>query len=290
MSNNIDNNFQRSFRKSGFPLESETTNSLSRYFQIQGRPTFLDLDEGKSRDGDILAIEIFPTTLDLNSKRMVAQLTLSVECKSLPDHGWIFTEGKITQNFWCFSLIRGVNNIDENLKPKNTLNELTGTNSFLELIDHDKPKGELKTNRQTTNIHEATLSLIKLTRHVANEDLRQAKTLYRYYNKENEIKFFKIYQPVIVFNGNLYLKRMSTEKIERTKYLQLTRQYKTKAYDEDVTIHVVSAENIQEYLNIIRSYYMTSSTYIIENQYNITERVKEDLIHWNDFDPFKMTV
>lgn len=180
--------------------------------------------------------------------------------------------------------------IEENLKPENPLNELVGTNSFFEAIADNKPKNELKTNKQTNNIHDASLKLIKLTRHLINEDLRQAKILYRDFSKANEITFLKIYQPIIVFNGNLYLKKMNMEKITRTKYLQLRRQYKTVAYDEDVTIHIVASEHIEEYLKIVGSYYMSGGAYILENQSSITERVKEDLIHWDDFNPFKINI
>ena len=104
MNNDIDNNFQRSFNRSGNALELQITNELSTYFQIQNQPTFLDLDEGKSRDGDILAKENFPSVSKLNSKKqnklMTAQLVLTIKFKSLPDHGWIFTEGEMNQFFW----------------------------------------------------------------------------------------------------------------------------------------------------------------------------------------------
>ena len=103
----------------------------------------------------------------------------------------------------------------------------------------------------------------------------------------NEVIFFKIYQPVIVFDGNLYLKRWNAEKIMNVKYLQFERQYKTNAYDEDVTIHVVSNKHIQEYVNLIRSYYMIGSSYILENQHDITKIVKANLIRRDDFNPFK---
>lgn len=71
------------------------------------------------------------------------------------------------------------------------------------------------------------------------------------------------------------------------KYLQLERRYKTNSYDEDVTIHVVSSKHIQEYLNLIRTYYMTGSKYILEHQKRIQEIVRENLIRWDDFNPFK---
>src|SRR5712691_6161594 len=132
MTSETNDNFERLFQRSGNTLELHTSNTLSKYFQIQDRPTFFDLDEGKSRDGDILAKETFPSALGTNSKHMVGQLILTVECKSLPDHGWIFTQGKINQDFWYFSLIREGNDFQENLMPKQPLNELIGTSSFLE--------------------------------------------------------------------------------------------------------------------------------------------------------------
>ena len=272
-------------------LELQTTNELSPYFQIQNQPTFLDLDEGKSRDGDILAKENFPSISKLNSnkqnKLVTAQLILTIECKCLPDHGWIFTEGEINQFFWYFSLIRGKDDFQEILTPKTALDELRGASTFLERIADRKVEKQSKSNQRTNNIHDSSFKLIKLTRGLIEEDKSQAKILYQSWNNVNEIAFFKIYQPVIVFNGNLYLQKRNVEKIMTVKYLQLERRYKTNAYDEDVTIHVVSSKHIQQYLNLIRSYYMTGSKYILEHQKRITEIVKQNLIHWDDFNPFK---
>ena len=259
MTSETDDN-QRLFQRSGNSLELHATNALSKYFHIEDRPTFFDLDEGKSREGDILARETFPSALGTNSKHVVGQLILTVECKSLRDHGWIFTQG-----FRYFSLIRDSNDFQEYLMPKEPLNELVGTSSFLERIIDTKPKDQIRTNNQTNNIHDGSLKLIKLTRDLINEDKKQAKILYRSHTITNEIVFFKIYQPLIVFDGNLYVKKMDMPKISRTKYLQLRRQYKTKAYSEDVMIHVVSSNHLEEYLSLIRAYYMIGARYIFEN-------------------------
>jgi hypothetical protein len=80
MDNGVDDFFQKSFRKSGASSEIETTNKLSTYFDVQSRPSFIDLDAGKSREGDIVAKEIFPSESKLDStKHMLAQLILTVE-------------------------------------------------------------------------------------------------------------------------------------------------------------------------------------------------------------------
>ena len=102
-------------------MESSISNILSQNFDVQFQPVFHDLDEGKSREGDILA-KIFPNISDIDSnKTLIAQLILPIECKNLSDHGWIFTEAKITQYQWYFTLIRSRTDILENLGPMTPL-------------------------------------------------------------------------------------------------------------------------------------------------------------------------
>lgn len=133
----------------------------------------------------------------------------------------------------------------------------------MERIAERKVGNQSKSNQRSNNIHDSSVKLIKLTTGLIEEDKTEAKMLYQSWNNVNQINFFKIYQPVIVFTGSLYLQKRNVEKIMSVKYLQFERRYKTNAYDEDVTIHVVSSKYIQEYLNVIRTYYMTGCKYIL---------------------------
>jgi hypothetical protein len=81
----------------------------------------------------------------------------------------------------------------------------------LERIANANSGHQFKTNEQTNNIHDSSLKVIKLTRHLINQDKAQAKTLYRYYNSAKEIPFLKIYQPLIIFEGKLYVKKANEE-------------------------------------------------------------------------------
>jgi hypothetical protein len=291
MTDDIDDFFQNSYLESGSSLESDMGKILSQNFDVHFQPVFHDLDEGKSREGDILAKEIFPNIADIKpNKPIIGQLIIPIECKNLPDHGWIFTESKITQNLWHFTLIRSRNNILENLLPRVPLSKLRGTSSFLERIMDTKPGGKIMTNRQTNNIHDSSLKVVKLTRHLINQDKANAMTLYKCYNNARQIIFLKIYQPLIILNGRLYIKSANEQGITPVKYLQFYREYNTAAYKEEVTIHIITRENIEEYLSMIRSYYTIGAQYIIDHQNEIREKVQEDLIHWSDFDPFKISI
>jgi hypothetical protein len=282
MTDSADAFFQRSFIESGSSLEAEVSTKLSEHFEVQNQPVFIDLDEGKSRDGDILAKETFPnlekdTPTSSNGKHFIAQINLSIECKNLPDHGWVFMQGKMNQNIWHFSLIRGRNGILKNLRPTTPILELTGTTNHMEkILDNKKPGRGERSNSRTDNFYDSSLKVIKLTRHLINADLKEAKIYYKLYNSRRDIIFFKIYQPLIVFNGHLYVKKLDKDRIIPAKFLQISRQYNTLAYNDDATIHVVNSKHFHEYLNIIRPYYMNCSQYIIDHQNEIRDVVTAD--------------
>lgn len=152
-------------------------------------------------------------------------------------------------------------------------------------LDNKKAERQLRSNGRTDNFYDSSIKTIKLTRGLINSDLSEARTFYKYYSKA-DVVFFKIYQPLIVFSGHLYVKRLNADAITPIRHLQFSKQYKSQAYDEDVTIHVVSSNYIQEYLDIIRPYYMACSKYIIDHQNELKETVRNDLIQWEDFNPF----
>jgi len=181
--------FQKKFVQSGNPLHLQTSQTLSRYFHVQNQPPFYDLDEKKSREGDIIAKETFPK-LSGSGKHFVAQLILTIECKSLPDHGWIFIEDKIKQNFLFFSLLRTQNNIEQHLIPSVPLVEMPGTSSFFESILPSTTGQRGRGNSQTNNIHDSSMKVIKLTKHSIDEDKKRAKILYRCYNNVSKAIFF----------------------------------------------------------------------------------------------------
>jgi hypothetical protein len=176
-------------------LEVKAANELSRCFDVQNQPAFIDLDEGKSREGDMLAKETFPKITKENvssdsrmvsDKRILAQLILVIECKNLPDHGWIFTQAKIEQYFQYFTLIRTKDYLLKSLNPRRTLDEIVGTNNSFERFLKSKPqngtvKPRNKTNEQTNNIYDLSLKVIKLSRYLINEDKNEAKALLQVY-------------------------------------------------------------------------------------------------------------
>lgn len=289
MTNDIDAFFQKSYSSTGGPLESEIAKELSTDFEVMTQPTYLDLDTGISRNGDILAKHTFPSPLKMPSDRpVVAEIVLPIECKALPDHGWIFTEANTKQICSHFTLIRSENDIIQNLIPTAPLRQLIGTTSSFERISDNDQEGKKKSNEQKNNVQDSSLKVIKLSRHLLNEDKALARTLHKSFNNLSAIAFLRFFQPVIVFKGHLFVQRLNEERIRRTNMLQFYKEYKTNSYDEKSTIHVVSSGHIKEYLKIILPFYKRGLNYIMNHQDYIMNAVRNDLIRWDDFNPFRI--
>lgn len=88
--------FEQEVRRSGHSLESKVENRLRRRgFDVQRESPFLDKDQSKGRYVGLKAIAFIPPldTFDQKEEHVVGQFIHIVECKNLPGHGWIFSEG-----------------------------------------------------------------------------------------------------------------------------------------------------------------------------------------------------
>ena len=83
---------------------------------------------------------------------------------------------------------------------------------------------------------------------------------------------------------------MNEKSISHINMLQYYKEYKTQKYDEQVSLHVVSSKYIKDYLQLIVPFYTRGSRYITDHQDYILDSVRNDLVSWNDFNPFKITL
>ena len=88
--------FEGKVKESGYSLESEVENKLKQTYNTQRDVPYLDKDEDKSRSIDFVASTFFPDDAEFKNKpekMVLGHLNLVIECKSLPDNGWIFFPG-----------------------------------------------------------------------------------------------------------------------------------------------------------------------------------------------------
>jgi len=89
--------FQEKVKKSGHSLENRVEDLLHKdRFSIDREVPYIDKDESKGRNIDLIARAEIPESYQPKSKEkyIVGQINLIIECKNLPDHGWIFFKGK----------------------------------------------------------------------------------------------------------------------------------------------------------------------------------------------------
>jgi hypothetical protein len=87
--------FEQEVRRSGHSLESRVENTLrKRNFDVNRESPYLDKDESKGRYVDLRAHNFTPylDKFDQKEKHVVGQFIFVIECKNLPDHGWVFSK------------------------------------------------------------------------------------------------------------------------------------------------------------------------------------------------------
>lgn len=254
--NKIKEQFEEMLNQTGYSLESFVEKKLKKTFFVSRQPYYLDEDSGQGRTLDLLAqVSYFQS----EKNKQIIQLFLPIECKSLPDHAWIFFEG----SFDLFNLIpeyvehEKISGYDK-LKSISfiPLEDLFVSSACAELRLTNKKKYK-KSNNREDNLYEAILSVVKATRHFMEYEkekilhqLKLPKTKYKY--------VLSIYQPVIVFNGRMYEAKENNEKItlNNIKFAQLNKEYISKNYNEKLgRIHIVSYDALDEYVQIIKNHY-----------------------------------
>src|SRR5690348_4286229 len=88
--------FQAQVKRSGHYLENRVSNLLQKAgFSIEREVPYIDKDESKGRTVDLIARSEVPESYKPKDRKyyVVGQINLIIECKNLPDHGWVFFKG-----------------------------------------------------------------------------------------------------------------------------------------------------------------------------------------------------
>jgi hypothetical protein len=223
--------FQNKLKRSGHILENKVESKLKTFFQIERQPPYFDKDEKKGRFGDMICSAFFPDENIIPNKEKMAlgQLRLVIECKNLPDHGWIFFENEkkddiIIPDMYNFIKTYREEDITGKCIPHGLVTDLFYTSSYYETFLDSGTKSSSKSNSKESNLYEAILTSIKSTRHQIDKTEELRKSMFRYYNKLDKILFVTLYQPLIIFTGHMYGTK-NDEDLQSIKYVQLKKSY-----------------------------------------------------------------
>lgn len=85
---------KREILKTGYPLEIEVSSLLDNKWDVINTDTYVDKDEGKTRDIDINATRYTLTQNDVDFT-----VNLTIECKKSDKHAWIFFTRPYEKNY-----------------------------------------------------------------------------------------------------------------------------------------------------------------------------------------------
>lgn len=260
--------FQQQLERSGHSLENKVEDLLNDKFTVMREVPYIDKDKGIGRDIDLLAYAEVPSPHEFSQSQqyhVLGRIYLIIECKNLPDHGWIFFKTK--QQDLVFpdkvTIADGIpSEVTEHdptryyspITPIPNLFSASGYDEYIFDGGRSREKNRGKSNEQTKNIYDAVNKVTKATRYQieTTRDLICSKIHY-IISKINKIIAFAVFQPVIVFQGRMYGASIASGKtnLEPIKFAQIPKRYVSPNYNEiQGTIHIVSYRSLPEYLDL----------------------------------------
>lgn len=284
--------FEKKLKESGYLFENKVEAKVQSLFSVERDVPYTDKDESKGRTIDFVASAFIP---DANrppegKKKAVASLKLVVECKSLPDHAWIFFPGKDIQITFTdeVSAMKDLGKADPLYKivPVVTFPALFHAASYAEFIYQDKSNNASQSNKRTDNLYGAVHAVIKATRHQIDLMKKTLNAIYMGYNTLQLVPVITLYQPLIVFFGRMYVSRIVNDKISLIplKYAQIPKRYTSGVYNEDRGyVHIVHFKALDDYLQVLRNYYWSGSKFIMKNQDQLLDLTYQNAASWRKF-------
>lgn len=246
--------FEDRLNQSGHSFEAKVGQILEKHFRdIRREVPFFDKDDNKGRTIDFIAIDDeIEQRIDQKSQ-LKGQLELIIECKSLPDHAWVFSGNE----YEGFTFPEGL--LTTELKNQNSWDIIPyekhiglNAHSYFEDFLNDNKKSR-RSNKRKDNLYSSFLKVIKATRY--------QKEIYeidykRYKDKTKFSKDWYIFQPLIIFSGRMYktIQASNKTKLSQIKFASLRKEYVSANYREILgEVHIVSFEWFEDYLQKLKN-------------------------------------
>jgi len=286
--------FERKLKESGFLLENKVEPKLKPLFNVDRDAPYFDKDLSKARTIDFVASTFIPDgTRPPKGKKAVASLKLVIECKSLPDHGWIFFPGKDPKITFRDEVSAmkdtGRNSPLSKIVPLLTFPTLYHAASYSEFHLEDKSNNGSHSNKRDDNLYGAVHAVTKATRDQIELMKKALNAIYMRYNTLQIVPIVTLYQPLIIFYGRMYASDTVNDEISLRplKYAQIMKGYTSEFYNESIgDIHIVHFDALDEYLKLIHDFYWSSSEFIMKNQEDLLDLTYQNAASCKKFSSF----
>lgn len=282
-------------KKSGYPLEIETSNSLeNEKFVVFNTQYYFDEEAQQGRDIDIYALPLEPDPLDDKLLPFVLTTDVSIECKKSETHAWVFyTRPRIPMSsIYMEGQIRvtvprpkefSADSFEWLLQQKcltlhyDKIERIAIAYEEIKKTKLAKGTGkEGKNGSSRREIFEAINQLVKFTCYEIHQTQTRITKLTSTYDRE----YITILFPVIVFDGDLFEVFFDSgePKLQRKNHILLTTHYRCPYCREveSFTVDIVHRSYFGEFLKVLKTKFYKTRENILGKRDELLKKAKED--------------
>ena len=256
--------FEDKLRSSGHAFESKVEGILQKDFDVSREVPFFDKDEKKNRAIDFKAKTHYPGSFELKPAKdpALGVINLIVECKSVENYGWLFYKDSLAnntmQNFdyvnWM-SHTKKTPGIDFPKLPITPIQDIVYASKHVEYFKEG--------NGKKKDIKPFIASVYSISKAV-NYFLERESKVYNDLFLKHKFKSyplnqtFTVFQPLIVFGGQLYevLGEDENIKLNSIQMAQIKKTYYSDNYKiNSGVIHITTLEGLPNYLEKVKKYF-----------------------------------
>jgi hypothetical protein len=249
---------KREIKKTGYPLEIQISSLLDKKWEnVQNTSSYFDREEGKLRDIDILACNIF---LPPVKPPLFLCFGLAIECKRSENFAWVFftrpftydkssISGQVMDSIQFFGKNAEDNQVTDIILDKANLhyqNSKRVAVAYSEFNVSEKNTAE----RNNKHKHEIFEAQNQLKKYIDCEFDKSAKS-----NLKLRACGTFVYFPCIVFDGSLYeaIVEGNDLQLKEVQHIILTSTYRSpySVFEKPILIDIVHRNYFEKYLEII---------------------------------------
>lgn len=270
----------RDIDQSGVELEMRVTALMAkRGWIVKHHPYYLDYDEGKGRELDLLGE--FGNAFEANNYQVYFELSLLVECKKIPGNAWTFfaqlreSHGgarRPLRREGSFLVIHSLKAEKRTLGIDDPLSRVISAKKEVDLdaeLYRETVVNQKKSNKRIDNVFEASMVLMKAREYYRREELEERDRAWNEYvgdllveRSEKNVEDMESYlgskkvfdgyraiQPVVVFEGDLFVASLQPRSLVPANLVRLWLEYSSAHYKvPTMSVDVCAASYFPNYL------------------------------------------
>ena len=275
LSSDIKDAVWKDINRSGVELELRVASIMYKAgFAVIPHQVYVDYDEGKARELDIVGRDVFE--LDLPKYEFTFDLHLLTQCKKIPGNSWTFFIRRDKDGFsWSSPRLLAIGGFQQEVRMEpfdcDPFNLVLGKTKKVDsdsVLYREAILDPKKSNKQTDNLFEASISIAKAWEHRRREAVKSRQQALDEYVSEllplktaDAVKLhlasglifdqLSVFQPLVVYEGSMFVASLEERHLEPANLVRLWVEYHSSKYEvSNLAVDVCHVNYMQEHLDM----------------------------------------